>query len=417
MGRAVIPIFNKLRGDCRVSFRVKVDTSLANGRRITVGFAEGSPGVATGGGAKTYEAGYMNKDSGGTGRGIGRTQDNVWGFEEHVANGALVNGREYDISLQFSRYGSLLAGNTNAQIGVRVVDTVDGSVKYQQVILDRTQVPANVVITSNSSTAELSKVRVAMHPLGEIGMPSIARMRYTTQSSSNEYLSVLTPAKPNGRLVIALHGLWEQDLSWMEGSGYATGAFLPMVKTLVDAGYTVAAPLMRGTASNADTAGNLTAQQCVKDAYDIMVNKYGLNRRAYLLGNSAGALTGLIMIETRPFPIAAAYLAEPPVDMVSAWSNTTFKDAWGSNTSLRDQYDPYQRPASDFAGVPMYLLGSSSDTVVPKASHMTAFINNRLNPANPAASRIYWAFDASGAHGDPTHFRPIDLLTLFNSNP
>lgn len=417
MGRAVIPIFNKLRGDCRVSFRVKVDTSLANGRRITVGFAEGSPGVVTGGGAKTYEVGYMNKDSGGSSRGIGRVQDNVWGFEELVANGSLVNSREYDISVQFSRYGSLTAGNTNAQVGVRIVDTVDGSVKYQQAILDRSLAPANIVISSNSSTAELSKVRVAMHPLGEIGGPSYTRMRYTTQSSSNEYLSVLTPAKPNGRLVIALHGLWEQDLNWVEASGYATAAFLPMVKALVNAGYTVAAPLMQGSYGSANTAGNLTAQQCVKDAYDFMVNKYGLNRRAYILGNSAGSLTGLIMIETRPFPIAAAYLAEPPVDMVKAWSNTDLKNAWSSNTSLRDQYDPYQRPASDFAGVAMYMLGSASDVVVPKADHMTPFINNRLNPANPAAHRIYWSFDASGSHGDATHFRPTDLLTLFSSNP
>ena len=410
-GRAVIPIFSSLEGDCRVSFRIKVNKSMAAGRRMTVGFAGGTPSVATAGGDKTFEVGFSSI-------GIIRTQDNTWGDEalSNVAVGALTDGAEYDISLTWSKAGPNTAGSANAQVGVLVQDA-SGNILHQQAKLDVNQFDAkNVVITSSTNVGELSNVKVSVHPMGEIGIPSYARMAYTTQSSANEFLSVMTPAKPNGRLVIALHGLTEEDMTWVRASGYAAVDQEPMARALVNAGYTVAAPRMRGTAGDTNTAGNATARQCIIDAYSFLVNRYGLHRRAYILANSAGSLAGLITIATRPFPIAAAYLAEPPCDLAHAIANNgTVATAWSGGSP--SAYDPMQRPASDFTDVPMLLLGSASDTTVPKANHMTPFMTKLNNAQATVSKRKNWGFDATGAHGSASHFRIGDMLTLFRANP
>lgn len=423
MGRAVIPILNSLKGDCRVSFRIKVNKSLANGRRMTIGFAEGTPSTPTGGSSKTFEVGFMNKNSGGSTRGVIQIQDNVWGEEAFSGTGInygdLTDSGLYDISLHYSRLGSQQAGSAHSQIGIRVMNVSSGAVIYQQARIDRDLTPANIVISSNTDTGEISKVKVAMHPLGEIAMPSYNRIKYTTQSHANEVAGLITPAKPNGRLVFCFHGMGETDRYWAAASGETpTAGFVNMTEVLVAAGYTVAIPLMRGSYGNSDTFGNLTAQQCVKDLHALLTTQYGLNPRVHLVGNSAGGFMAWVMAETRPFPIASMYQAEAASDFVDAWTNFYYggaiQAAWGGSIPLRDQYDPKQRPASDFAGIPIYMIASSGDGTVNKGLNQDA-MNTKLNGLG--ANKSHWALSATGNHGDISHFRPIDLLTLIRSNP
>ena len=423
MGRAVIPILNTLRGDCRVSFRVKVNKSLANGRRMTVGFAEGTPGTATSGSDKTWESGFMNKNSGGTNMGMIRIQDNVWGAENFTGTGVsyadLTDSGLYDVSLHYARIGAAQAGSAHSQIGVRITNVTSGAVVYQQSMIDRTLTPANIVISSNTNVGEISNVRVAMHPLGEAGAPSYNRIKYTTQSHANEVAGLLIPAKPNGRLVFCFHGMNETDRYWAAASGESpqTG-FVNMTEALVAAGYTVAIPLMRGSFSSQNTFGNLTAQECVKDLYNLLVNQYGLHPRVHLVGNSAGGMVSWIMAETRPFPIASMYQAEAASDFVGAWTHwlygSNIRSAWNTDVALRDQYNPNARPASDFAGIPIYMIASSGDGTVDKVANQDA-MNTKLNGLG--AAKTHWALAATGDHGNISHFRPIDLLTLIRSNP
>lgn len=423
MGRAVIPILNTLMGDCRVSFRVKVNKSLANGRRMTVGFAEGTPGTATSGSDKTWESGFMNKNSGGTNMGMIRIQDNVWGAENFTGTGVsyadLTDSGLYDVSLHYARIGAAQAGSAHSQLGVRITNVTSGVVVYQQSMIDRTLTPANIVISSNTNVGEISNVRVAMHPLGEAGAPSYNRIKYTTQSHANEVAGLLIPAKPNGRLVFCFHGMNETDRYWAAASGESPQAgFVNMTEALVAAGYTVAIPLMRGSFSSQNTFGNLTAQECVKDLYKLLVNQYGLHPRVHLVGNSAGGMVSWIMAETRPFPIASMYQAEAASDFVGAWTHWLYgggiQAAWNTDVALRDQYNPNARPASDFAGIPIYMIASSGDGTVDKGANQDA-MNTKLNGLGAAKS--HWALSATGNHGDVSHFRPVDLLTLVRANP
>jgi hypothetical protein len=74
-------------------------------------------------------------------------------------------------------------------------------------------------------------------------------------------------------------------------------------------------------------------------------------------------------------------------------------------------YDPTQIAASQYAGFPIRIWQSPSDTVVSKTQNADLFAS-RVN----AAGGNVTVTSTSGDHGDASNFSPAAVVALFNAN-
>lgn len=221
---------------------------------------------------------------------------------------------------------------------------------------------------------------------------------------SIDTLVIRTPDKPNGKLVIALHG--------HESSGAEiaqTASMVPSWDALGAAGFTVVFPDLGGNAWANDTALAELAE-----VHQLMVDKFELDPQVYCYGISMGGGTTLTAIAKKVIPIRAAYLAHPSCDMHPRWAHPTrfptMQAAYAGIEADVLDHNPMSQPASAFAGVPLLFTASADDTTTPRAVHTDAF---RSLLGSVTAHEV---IDVTGEHMDPSHFRAQDALEFFVAN-
>ena len=412
-GYGIVSNPSPLRGDSRLSFRVKVIKSDSS-RQTMVGWAPTAYGTVPNTGTKLITIGYKS------GTGIIWEQQGVWGGITIVSDGSLTDGEYIDISAHYSSHMCIKSGASYHHVGFRVqrgstilAQTSTYNYGGTSITNDGTRDPINFCVASNSTAIEVSKVKLASHTLGEIDIPTHVRTYYSTTGGVNEMATVLIPAKPTGKAVISFHGITEDDNSQI-GSSYTS-----VNEALLADGYLVAAPRMRGSYSSPDTCGNAQGQAAIEDLYK-RLQELGCNRKVYFFGVSMGGMAATIALQKGIIPVAAAYLAQPVQDLASAYNTasayqTTIKNAWSNNISLVNAADPMQKAASAWLGIPVLFTASSSDTTVSKSTHTDA-MRSKLGTTYATWNNPNWLYPASGNHGDVSHFRVNEMLNLFRAN-
>lgn len=218
---------------------------------------------------------------------------------------------------------------------------------------------------------------------------------------SLETLVVRTPEKPNGKLVIALHG--------HESSGAEIAQTASMIASwdaLTGAGFTVVFPDLGGNAWANDTAMTELAE-----VHRLMVEKFELDPQVYCYGISMGGGTTLTAIAKKVIPVRAAYLAHPSCDMRPRWAQPakfpTMQAAYAGVEADMLDHNPMSQPEEAFAGVPMLFTASAGDTTTPRTVHTDAF---RSLLGSVTSHEV---IDVTGEHMDPSHFRAQDALEFF----
>lgn len=398
-GDAVLPIWRP-NGDFRTSFRVKATKSVPgsiSGVGFTAGTARASlPGVSD----VAWVVGYVQ------GSGIAVKPYNVSGGAVSVIavpDTSITDGQEWDVSVWMDPYLNIRASSNNSTY-IRAVPAAGGNEYRQTLNTYGDYLPTNALIRTNAGDSVLTRVEICTHPTGEIGLPTVGTGRYFAGVPS-ENLALRIPARPNGKLVFALHGHGSTG-EVISRTSYMMDSW----QALNDAGFTIAFPDFGG-----NSWANDAAMAYLVEAHRILTAEcYGLDPEVYLYGISMGGGTSLTAIAKRIIPVRAAYLAHPSCDMRSRWANPatwpTLQTAYaGVEADMLDN-NPMSQPPSLFAGVPMLFTASPGDTTTPKAEHTDAF-RALLGSVTPN-----YLITVTGDHMDPSHFRAQDALNFFRAN-
>ena len=419
-GFAGVPIMNNLWGGSRMSARIKINKGATSGRSVAVGYASGNPGATINGSTKTVEIAYV------AGTGIVLRQQNVTGGPTIVTDANLTDGEFIDVSLMHMATGTKLNPSLGVGIGYRVyrgstllysgLINNNGGTGLYDIWGGGTETATNFYLASDDAGLEISKVKFAPHPLGEIDLPSEGRFA-SVAGNTNEWAGFSIPAKPNGRVVMIFHGMGEHERTY-----FASGSPVrSTIDTLTDAGFTVFVPLLRGANSgtvNSNHFGNANARAALVAHYNYL-RTWGIKPRVHFYAISMGAFAASLAIRDRSFPVASVYYAQPALNLTSAWSSgfaANVKDAWNNDTALRDANDPVLQAASVYSGVPAFFVAAPSsapnpDTTVPKNVNT----DTMLTLLGSTVSK--WSTEVNGPHGSAEHFRPNEALSLFSGNP
>lgn len=391
-GDAIFPIWGT-RKEWRAGFRV-VCTKATASSRSTVGFTVSTAGTLPTSGNFTFTAGYK------AGTGICFVRDNVGADVAIVADASITDGDLYDVGLWLDKALNT-RGNTNAALYARVRKVSDGTETRSSTGFNASTFPVgNVLIRTNVAAGAITNLEIANHPLAEVGAPAVGVPPYTTSGSAETALLHL-PASPNGALVLALHGHGGSP----DETGWTSTTYRPTWNALAAAGFTVAVPFMGG-----DLWGNTIAQAHLVDLYTQLIERYDLDPTVYIWGNSMGGGAAATLISNRPFPIRAAYLAQPAVDYVSLYSNPSFTATMTAaypTTTLRDASAPLLRAGSTYAGVPLMIAASTGDTSITKTTNADALA--ALAGAHTEVVQVA----AANNHNDPSHFKAAATLDWF----
>ncbi|HEX9153752.1 MAG TPA: hypothetical protein VF809_02950, partial [Candidatus Saccharimonadales bacterium] len=391
-GDAIFPMLS-LRKDFRASFRVKATKSTASSRS-TVGFTVSSPGVLPTAGNFTFTVGYL------AGTGLAFVRDNVGASTTLLADASIVDGTEYDISIWTDKSITGLVATTGA-FTVRIRDTSGTDVAANLLSFNLTNFPINnVLVRTNVAAGAITNLQIANHPIAEVGVPSMGEIVYAAGSES---FYMHTPANPNGKLIMALHGHGGTPTE----TGWTSLTYRPSWLAAIAEGFSVVVPRMGG-----DLWGNDTALNYIVSLYSLLTTLYDFDPGIYLWGNSMGGGAAATLIAKRPIPIRAAYLAQPAVNyeaisLIPAFStiNTAYPIA-----AERDDNDPLKQTGSSYAGVPMLITSSTSDTSIAKTTNADLL----ATLASPHTNVVRIA--ATGNHNDPSHFRAYDMVNFFKTN-
>lgn len=155
-----------------------------------------------------------------------------------------------------------------------------------------------------------------------------------------------------------------------------------------------------------------------------------------LWGSSMGGLAALTLCGyLRPAKIRGALLIQPVCDLDATYHDhtafdTSINTAYGMgswNAGTVGNYDPFDRPASEYAGLRYRFYASPSDTYVSKALNTDAMAAKIASVATEAA-----VVAVTGDHGDPSHWSwaafapfiarvfttaPLSLVDLSGTSP
>ena len=394
-GNAIMPIWNPIGHELRISYKIKVTKSIVSSKSY-VGFTVSTPGVLPSVGNFTFGPGYLQ------GTGICIVRDNVGGGTAiGLADAALVDGTEYTIHAQVSEALPISATNPSSTLNYRIVDGTGAQVGITQgTTFTRANFPVNnmLIRTTVAAPGAISEVFVAQHPVGPVN----GETRFAPPYSSDSVF-IRAPATSNGLAVIACHG--------HGGGGVQTGETAPELqatwKLLTDNGFTVAVPTMHG-----DKWGNNVAQTDLEDLQRLLVSTFDLNPAVYLWGYSMGGGAVLTAISQRRYPIRAAYVAASACNLAALAATGSFPTIATAypTTAERNANDPILQPAASYAGTPILFNATTGDTVVNKAANTDA-MRTMLGSA-----ATHYLYTATGDHADFSHFRANDVINFFRAN-
>jgi pimeloyl-ACP methyl ester carboxylesterase len=219
--------------------------------------------------------------------------------------------------------------------------------------------------------------------------------------------------KPNGsrRLIVWLHGSGDDHAEMLTGQ---SGAYIPVLQALTQAGYPVVVPACGGI----KTWGNDTAQTRVGEAIDYVRTNFGAASAPVILaGLSMGALLGLNWWRNNPTLAVAMMMFYPAVNLVahhdatggstdfSTDINAAYTDLAGYNAA-KATHDPAQN-AGSYTGLPIKMWHSTTDTALG-TSNQAAFA-----AAVGGSAFVSQSLGASG-HPDMTAVSPPQVEAFVN---
>jgi pimeloyl-ACP methyl ester carboxylesterase len=207
-------------------------------------------------------------------------------------------------------------------------------------------------------------------------------------------------------LVIYAHGSSGNELSVLESPA------VRVYTAMLNAGYAVASSSQHGNNwGNAASAGDIIA------LYKYVNARYPVSQ-VFLLGHSMGGLSTLQVAAARSVPIAAWAGIYPVTNLGWFWTGpyrSAIRAAHGIALNGSDYAtrtagrDPALFAPALFDGLPMRFYASADDEVVPEA------LNSRMLAGKVAGHAIESeVVPHVGAHGDPTAFKPRDLVDFYN---
>lgn len=220
------------------------------------------------------------------------------------------------------------------------------------------------------------------------------------------YLSDTNITEPK-TLVLYFHGSSEtQDTPF-------TGLGKNITDKLISEGYIVAASFAAGNAW-----GNQDSQDDYYDLYAHIKGLYNINKVVFI-GQSMGGLTSLnLLASNRITKCYAWYGVYPVTNLNEAYFNEGFASAIetaygfvgsGNYAAATAGFDPQIATTSLFAEKTYDMTSSPDDTLIFKTTNSDLF-KTKINSVAFRATVI----QASGAHGDASHFLPNNVISSFD---
>ena len=198
----------------------------------------------------------------------------------------------------------------------------------------------------------------------------------------------------------------------------------PTIEALLTAGYIVCGAENYGDA----LYGNNNCRNGCVDFFDHMVNNYNVEKQAYMIGASNGALTTLNAAYLLQGKIKAIVLQYPICALVNQYEdNSSHRAQIRSAYNITDSditlenlakivatHDPLTTDV--IAGIksgtipPIKIWYSNSDTVAKPSVNSIPFFN-----LLKSSGYVCETVQASGGHGDYTHFDPNAIVSWFGS--
>jgi pimeloyl-ACP methyl ester carboxylesterase len=267
--------------------------------------------------------------------------------------------------------------------------------------------PTNLLLRTNLAAAGAGGIRTlrygghALANLGSRGRPTYGTIIDATDTTEDCLLRM--PARPAfpPRIVICAHGHGGTPTSF----GETDANIRPLFEALERAGFICVIPRMGGT--NQNQWGNDTALGFVMTRFRQLKQLWGIDPHVFLFGTSMGGGACATMIVKNLFPVRAAYLAQPAVNLEWISGQAAFNTiltAYADSTA-RDRNDPMKYPAGAWNNVPIYATSSYSDTSVRRgenADRMKALLGSQVT-----------LFTSSGNHNDASNYKADAMLDHF----
>lgn len=262
----------------------------------------------------------------------------------------------------------------------------------------------------------LSAARIAAHHAA-IGTAPPPPSGYTTVDDTDAEGNAIQVLVPNAydpsigaKLVIYHHGVGENQTGWTQGDNLRKAGIRD---ALISQGYILAASNAGG-----NNWGNPASVQAYLALYAYCLRNYRITNQGedvVFLSQSMGGMSGLNCLADQRFPCRGWYGIYPVCNLQSSYTlnfSGQINGAYGCDSSTYATktagYDPNLKPSSAYPIVPMRFVASYGDTVVPRVDH-TDSLQGFLGPLMPEADIV----DATGDHGDPSHFLPQDVVDFF----
>jgi pimeloyl-ACP methyl ester carboxylesterase len=237
-----------------------------------------------------------------------------------------------------------------------------------------------------------SPVQKTVRPAGPVDPAALRQQGAKIVDDPATSSLVIEPKRPNGALVVFLHG-WGQTrwslLARKEEAGVATA--------LTDAGFTVlsADALGKAWGDPASVRDYTTLIEGAQRAHDL--------RDVFLMGESMGGLATMQL--ARALPDVEAVTAWFPVcdlrTMHEERFQQTIRDAWAGRS--RATVAPVA-----VGDEPMLVWASAADTVVDAATNAAVCVAE----ARSAGADVTY-YRTTGEHGDPSNYQPATVVQFF----
>lgn len=397
-GRVWTPLLNANKS-CRLSATVLASKATA-GSQSLIQVVDVALGTTPTGSERSIGLGYVQ----GTGIVLRRSDGS---FDVVLkADTAITDGEQYRVTFVYDNE-IRSAGAPDNPFWYGAIHDTDGNLIADGLNFSGSAFPGGMGMLQARTTVANGLTDLYMgQGLGdECGQPSIMKSVKYTALSTSEQATIRVPAKPNGRLVVILHGRGGNDSTMATSTQYE-----PTWKMLIAAGYTLFMPKMGG-----DTWWSPTARSYIVDGVNRLCSLMKLDRNNILLwGDSMGGGTALALIGNNDFGagnVAAAYVAEPACDLANvraANAGFTEIDTLYPASADKAAASPINLPTANYAGVPILFLASTSDTVVPKAANTDA-MRTKIGGVTNAP-----LLPTTGAHTDYTHYNSGAALGWFS---
>ena len=201
----------------------------------------------------------------------------------------------------------------------------------------------------------------------------------------------------------------------------------PTIEKLLEAGYIVC-----GTQNYADNLyGNKDCRQAMTDFYFHMINNFNVEEKCFMIGASNGAMTSLngMYLLGGVSRVKAMILQYPLTSLwgqYNGYSNhrTAIENAYGISSGLtEDEFEKATR-THDPEKVNTVVIGTKriKTTSMPPMKFYYSLGDPVTHPDNNSlrlmqvledSNHIYEGVEATGSHGDPSHFDPEGYLDFF----